>query len=316
MMSGPTWTPAAATCGITVGGVNGCFDLPQLRVLPAYDLTTAGIPPVPSTPIGFPLPVSIPTPTSCYADETLGLDNTQITGLTDPTLKCLRFTTDIQNVGAGPLTAEIPAAAVGPDGSVQIGYRPNDCFANQVVTEANGAQVAVPAGECEFHIEHAHFHYDALLAYSLYQAGPGDTLGPSVTASHKESFCLTDDDYFGYGTSGPNGPRNNVGQPDCNLPRTVSAPEPGAPGSGTYVEEGMTPGWGDVYTWDTPDQFIDVTNVPSGTYDIVEETNPGSAILVAGPAHTCALTKIQLTSGSLQDTVQVLGTAASIPCPA
>jgi hypothetical protein len=82
------------------------------------------------------------------------------------------------------------------------------------------------------------------------------------------------------------------------------------------VTEGITPGWGDVYTWDTPDQYIDVTHVPTGTYDVVEETNPGGAILVAGPAQTCSVTKIQLTAGSQSDSVKALGSAASIPCPA
>ena len=314
LMQGPTWTPASSTCGLTVSKVTGCFELPQLQALPAYDFTTGGIPPAPSSPLGFPFPVTLPLPTSCYADEAVGLDNVTVAHPTSPTLKCLRFTTDIQNVGAGPLTAQIPVAGVDPSGQVQVGYVPGDCQAYQLVTEANGTQVSRPAGACEFHTEHAHFHYDDLLLYSMYKAGTGDTLGPQVGESQKESFCLTDDDYAGYGTAGPNGPRANVGQPDCNLPREASAPTPGQPGSGTYVTEGITPGWGDVYTWDTPDQYIDVTNVPSGVYDVVEETNPTGAILVAGPAHTCAMTQVRLTVGS-PDTVKQLATVPSIPCP-
>jgi hypothetical protein len=51
--------------------------------------------------------------------------------------------------------------------------------------------------------------------------------------SRKESFCLTDDDYFGYGTPGPNGPHQYVGQPDCNLPTSLTTPG-AAPGSGTF----------------------------------------------------------------------------------
>lgn len=315
LMSGSSWTPAAPTCGITISGVTGCFELPQLLALPAYDFTTSGIPPVPSTPLGFPLPVNLPLPTSCYADESIGLDNLQVTHLSNPTLKCLRFTTDIENVGAGPLSAEIPAVAVGSDGQAEIGYVPGECNAYQVVSRTDGPPVSRPAGPCEFHVEHGHFHYNDLLLYALYQAGTGDTLGPQVGVSQKESFCLSDDDYFGYGSPGPNGPRINVGQPDCNLPRQASLPVAGQPGSGTWVTEGITPGWGDVYTWDTPDQYIDITNVPSGIYDVVEETNPTGAMIVAGAEHTCAMTQIRLTSGTLSDTVQQLGTVASIPCP-
>lgn len=309
---GPSWSPGPATCGIVVGGVSGCFDLPALRALPAYDFTASGIPPVPSTPLGFPLPVNLPVSTSCYSDETVGLDNLKLSG--QPVLKCLRFTTDIQNVGAGPLTAQIGAAVVGPNG-VQLGYVPGGCNAYQVVSRSDGAPVTRPAGSCEFHIEHAHFHYDGLLLYALYQAGAGDTLGPQVGVSKKESFCLTDDDYFGFGTAGPNGPRANVGQPDCNLPREVNLPVPSQPGSGTYITEGITPGWGDVYTWDTPDQFIDVTRVPSGVYDVVEETNPTGDLLVGGPQKTCAMSQIRLTAGTAEDTVQQVGSVDSIPCP-
>jgi hypothetical protein len=316
LMSGRSWTPPAATCGLTVSGVTGCFELPQLRAQPAFSFTASGIPPAPSSPLGFPFPVNVPLPTSCYADETIGLDNLQATRLNDPSLRCLRFTTDIQNVGAGSLTAQIPAAGTEPNGQVGVGYVPGDCNATQLVSRPNGSTVARPAGPCEFHVEHGHFHYNDLLLYALYQAGPGTAVGPPVGKSQKESFCLTDDDYFGFGSATTNGPRANVGQPDCNLPREASAPQAGQPGSGTFVTEGITPGWGDVYSWDTPDQYIDVTHVPSGTYDVVEETNPTGAMLVAGPAQTCSLTQIELTAGSQSDTVKVLGSAASIPCPA
>jgi hypothetical protein len=316
LMGGPSWTPPRATCGIAVSGVTGCFDLPALQALPAYDFTSSGILPVPSTPLGFPLPANLPLSTSCYADETVGLDNLQATHPNNPALRCLRFTTNIRNVGAGPLTAQIPAAGEGSSGQAQIGYVPGQCDAYQLVSRPDGSAVSRPAGPCEFHVEHSHFHYDNLLSYALYQAGPGTTLGHPVGVSRKASFCLADDDYFGFGSASVNGPRVNVGQPDCNLPREANVPQAGKPGTGTFVTEGITPGWGDVYTWDTPDQYINVTGVPSGTYDVVEETNPNGAILVAGPAQTCSLTKVHLTVGPSSDSVQVLGSAGSIPCPA
>jgi hypothetical protein len=76
--------------------------------------------------------------------------------------------------------------------------------------------------------------------------------------------------------------------------------------------EGVTPGWGDVYTWDTPDQYVDVTTVPPGTYDLVEETNPNGALLVAGSAKTCAVTQLQLTA----DSVKAISSQSSVTCPA
>ena len=314
LMTPTTWQPAPSTCGITVSGTTGCFELPTLRALAPYDLTASGVPPVPSTPLGFPFPASLPTPTSCYADETIGLDNPSVAGVQNPVTRCLRFTSDVQNTGAGSLTVQIPVAATGSDGQPEVGYLPGQCHALQVVTTASGQRVSRPAGDCEFHPEHGHFHYAALVGYALHSVNSDGSIGPEVSVSSKESFCLTDDDYFGFATAGPNGPRGNVGQPDCNLARQVAAPS-ATPGSGTYVEEGITPGWGDVYTWDTPDQFIDVTNVPSGTYWIVEETNPAGEILVSGPAHTCSATELQLTQGAQSATTQELASLPSVTCP-
>ena len=77
------------------------------------------------------------------------------------------------------------------------------------------------------------------------------------------------------------------------------------------VSEGLDPGWGDVYTWDTPDQFVDISAVPAGTYDLVERTNPSGRLLVAGPAETCSVTRLRLTDTG----VDVTATYAEVPCP-
>ncbi|MHB1785008.1 MAG: hypothetical protein ACYCS7_02515 [Acidimicrobiales bacterium] len=316
LMASPTWSPPQATCGITVAGVKGCFELPALRALPAYDLAVSGLPPVASTPLGVPLPVSAPTPTSCYADESLGLDNPSPAAAEHPTLRCLRFTSDVQDVGAGALEVRLAwlAPSGGHGGGPQSGFVPGECQAEQVVTTTSGQSVARSAGACEYHLEHAHFHYKDLISFTLYKPATGGGIGQKVATSLKESFCLSDDDYFGFSSPGPNGPRNFVGQPGCNVPSQITVPATGAGAGGSggaYVVEGISPGWGDVYTWDTPDQYIDITSVPPGSYDLVEETNPKGALLVSGPAQTCALTELALGASS----VKLLSTEASISCP-
>ena len=92
-MHGSTWQPANCTHA-TIGGVTGCFELPVLQALPAYDLAVSGLPPIASTPLGFPLPLVPGTPTSCYIDETLGLTNPtpSLDKVQNPTTRCLRFT--------------------------------------------------------------------------------------------------------------------------------------------------------------------------------------------------------------------------------
>ena len=294
LMQPPSWMPPACT-HTTIGSVTACFNLPRLRALPAYDVTVSGLPPIASTPLGFPLPVIVGTPTSCYIDETLGLTNPAIPPQPTNITRCLRFTSDVQNVGTGQLTVQLPWLT----SNGQSGFVPGQCHAQQVITYGRDQSVTRAAGDCLFHLAHAHFHYKDLISYTLYKHNTSDKVG----TSQKASFCLADDEYFGYGTPGPNGPRDFVGQPGCNIPDVV--------GNNLFVTEGITPGWGDVYTWDTPDQFIDISTTPPGTYDLIMETNPHGSLLVEGPQQTCALTVVELTA----TTVKTTSTQGSVPCP-
>lgn len=303
LMQGQSWRPLSCT-NTVVNGTRGCYNLPQLQVLPPYDIAVNGLPPIASTPLGFPLPVPVNTPTSCYVDETVPVANPSVSSVQNPTLRCLRFTSDVRSVGAGPLQIRIPLVTTGT-GGISSAYLPGGCSAIQVLTSSTGAQVTRPAGSCLFHYQHLHFHYSDLLGYSLYRVASGGGIGTKVATSVKASFCLSDDDYFGFGTAGPNSQRDFTGQPGCNVPAN--------PGNGTpYIDEGIKPGWGDVYTWDTPGQYIDITNTPAGTYDLVEQTNPTGELAVAGPAQTCALTQLNLTSAS----VKVVSMQDSVSCPA
>jgi hypothetical protein len=303
-MAGRSWNPARATCGITVEGVSGCFVLPKLVAVPAYDLHVAGVPPVASTPLGFPLPVEVPTTNSCYVDESLGVTQPDAGTVQEPVTRCLRFTTNVRNVGRGAVRIQIPWLVAGGDGAVESGFIPGQCHANQVVPRTDGTVVTRPAGECLFHAVHAHFHYQDLVSFALYAVNADGSTGAQVGRSLKESFCLADDDYFGFGTAIANGPRGYVGQPGCNLPAN--------PPPEVTVEEGVSPGWGDVYTWDTPGQFVDISTAPDGTYDIIEKTNPTGNILVAGAQQTCSRTRLQLTA----DAATVVSTTDTVVCPA
>jgi len=284
LMTGPSWTtPHCRTA-------KPCPLLPALEALPPSDVHVDGIPPVASTPLGFPFPVDAPTGLSCYLDEIAqhGVS------------RCLRFTSEVDNVGLGTLQLQVPwIAASGPSS----GFVPGMCEAQQVVTYTDGSTSSRPAGTCEWHATHAHFHYRDYVEFSLHAVNPDGTVGKEVAASLKESFCLADDGYFGFGTAGPNGPRRYVGQPDCNVPGTPPTPSPDL-----WVNMGNSPGWGDIYTWDTPDQYIDISTTPPGTYDIQSRANPAGALLLAGDAHSCGATRIALTA----DSVRVLRTG--VPC--
>jgi hypothetical protein len=273
-----------------------CDLLPQLVPVPPSDFHVSGLPPVPSTPLGFPLPVSAPTPNSCYTDETVQ------TGAQ----RCLRFTTDVRNSGAGVMELRYDFLGQNAAGQPTSGVLPGGCEATQVVYRSDGSSTTHDAGPCEFHGAHGHFHYKDLVTFSLHPVTPTG-LAPAVANSVKESFCLADDDYFGFGTSGPaNGQRDYPGVPGCDIPSQVGS-------SPTQVDGvmGVAPGWGDVYTWDTPDQYLDITNVADGDYAVVEQANPGGFLQVAGIQRPCSSTTIRLSAGA----VTVLSQITSMTCP-
>ncbi|HZN16235.1 MAG TPA: lysyl oxidase family protein [Acidimicrobiales bacterium] len=290
MMSGSSWQSGLVDCGLTVSGVRGCFRLPVLVADPAFDFHVGGLPPVASTPLGFPIPVTVPTATSCYVDETVQ------TGAT----RCLRFTSNVRNAGAARLDIRIPWLTTGPTS----GFLPGQCQAEQAVQRTDGKVVMRPAGGCMFHPAHAHFHYKDLVGFSLHPLGANGAIGARLGTGLKESFCLADDDYFGFGHAAANGPNTYDGQPGCNLPASITS-------SSVIVEEGVSPGWGDVYTWDTPGQFIDISATPPGRYVLVERTNPSNTILVSGAPQLCSATELALTA----DAVTITRSRPSITCP-
>jgi hypothetical protein len=278
IMTRPSWRLASCP------GHGPCDRLPALEVRPPTDVHVAGIPPVASTPLGFPFPVNAGTPNSCYLDEVFR------TGAT----RCLRFTSDVGNVGTGPLTLRIPWAAATSDGPTAAAL-PGECKATQVIVRTDGSTRRHAAGGCEFHAQHGHFHYLNFVEFSLRAVRSDGTTGAQVASSLKESFCLADDGYFGFGTAAPNGPRTYVGQPDCNVPSTPTVNTTDA-----WITMGLTPGWSDIYTWDTPDQYIDISSTPPGVYDIVAVANPAGKLAVSGRSTTCGATRIQLTDSSVK----------------
>ncbi|WP_342377743.1 lysyl oxidase family protein [Myxococcus stipitatus] len=95
---------------------------------------------------------------------------------------------------------------------------------------------------------HGHHHLNNFAAYELLDAS-----GKTVLAGRKQGFYLVD--FQSYCADAP-------------------------PADYTFDPMGISPGWADIYTLDTPCQWVDVTDLPDGTYtfqvsvdtrDIVDE---------------------------------------------
>jgi hypothetical protein len=273
-----------------------CALLPRLRTVPPSDFHVDGIPPVPSTQLGFPIPFGPALPGSCYPDEAGAGSH-----------RCLRFANQIQNIGAGPLKMRFEFLGAGPEGA-RVGFV--DCRMEQVIERSDGTDAFRNAGPCVFHTSHGHFHYSNFAEFSLHRVLRNGRTDPAVLRkSSKRGFCLTDGRNFAFGTSRNSG--RGYWFPNCNLPDRSQLASQASTGA-VWNTMGISPGWGDVYSWDTPDQYIEITGVPDGLYDVVSTANPDGGILESMRGDDTARTRICLKANTVK--VMAPGAKASVGC--
>lgn len=258
--------------------------LPQIRTQAPDNFHVADIPPVPSNPTGwrFTGPGTFPT-NSCYLDETAQFGST----------RCLRFDNDVRNIGAGPLVLRF---AYTPDAFT------GHCKMTQEMLSSNGSVSDRDAGPCIFHTQHLHFHYQNFGRYELYRVAPKGSPGARVAISRKVGFCTIDVDDYNFGKPAALQRPRTYSFPTCNIPNAYSTQLPTVgygPGLPEYM--GVSPGWGDVYTWDLPAQYIDITHgVPDGVYEVVSRSNPDGGLVTAGRGQETGITCIRLTGTKVQ----------------
>lgn len=206
---------------------------------------------------------------SCYVDERLGEET--------PPEECLRFDAGIANLGTGPfeLLFDLTTLA-GEDRSV-----------SQEIWRSDGTTSTSPAGAYTVHPTHAHVHYQNFATYSLHTVTDQGTPGPLVVASRKSDFCMIDTRLVLFGEPGNQERRH--GFPQCDIPALGSL-EP------TTMRQGISVGWADVYTWDLPGQFIDIGDVPDGTYAVVITANPAGAITESSEENNASFALVELTT--------------------
>jgi hypothetical protein len=106
-----------------------------------------------------------------------------------------------------------------------------------------------PATNSLFHYAscHGHYHFEEFANYELI-----DTNGNIVASGHKVGFCLLDDHAW--------------------------SPSASPQAKYTCDFQGIQAGWADVYAAGLPCQYIDVTGVPGGNYDLRMTVNPDNLI--------------------------------------
>jgi hypothetical protein len=244
---------------------------PVKRLLP--DLTFHGTERIsfdtPSFPIFEPDP---PAGSSCFVSETIE----------DGAQTCLRFDQIIANRGSGP--AEIAY-------QVPTGSAPSEDVAlpvSQRIHRSDGSFTDRPGGTVSYHAVHGHYHYSSFANALLWPSNRrGTRLGAApVAAAHKVSFCMADIRIDAWGEKG-DGPRTYYA-PDCLFPQT----------SGGGIDEyrqGINNGWADVYDWYIPDQYIEVSGVPSGYYRLEFCADPFDELEEEDETNNCIVNHIRLS---------------------
>jgi hypothetical protein len=214
--------------------------------------------------------------------------------------RCLRFDNNIRNVGDGPLVLRFDYS---PDAFT------SNCQMLQEVLSSDGSVADRAAGPCVFHAQHGHFHYQNMGRYQLYAVdGSGFPAARPIAASNKVGFCTIDVDNYTFGGPAARQHPRTYSFPTCNIPNAYSTQLPSSTpyGPGGVPEfMGISAGWGDVYTWDLPQQYIDISSVPNGTYEVVSRSNPDGGILTSDRSQETGIACIRI-GGLNGDQVTVL----------
>jgi hypothetical protein len=161
----------------------------------------------------------------------------------------LRYSTTIVNVGVGQFELRGQRASTSDPNMSVVQRIYNDAGSWREVTTA---AVMVYGGD-----GHNHWHVRDLQQSELFRLDNGAYLA----RSDKRGFCFWDN--VAYRLSMPGAPRSAVYQ------------EPGCGRTGSLTNAmGLSIGWGDIYSYSLPDQFIDITGLADGNYRLVVTADP------------------------------------------
>ncbi|MBA3687652.1 MAG: hypothetical protein H0W81_02260 [Chloroflexi bacterium] len=167
----------------------------------------------------------------------------------------LRFTTVLINIGDGPLQTH--GYNLQPNGDMSV---------EQQIQDSLGGWTSYPT---EYHMYyagdlHSHWHLRDFESYVLQRNN-----GPDVRTGAKHGFCLQDS--YTFNLSLPGAP-SSAHYLNCGN------------SSSTEVTTGISVGWGDKYAYKLRDQYIDITDLPSGQYTLT-----GTADALNSIAERCEL---------------------------
>ncbi len=188
--------------------------------------------------------------------------------------RMLRFTAMMVNVGEGPFEVRGHRASTSQpmvmDQIIHEGSSPTSRVARRVTTGA----VAKYSGD-----GHDHWHVQEMMRYDLW-GSRGTTRGAKV------GFCFLDSDPYRLGLPGASGSPHYRGS-GCGMDRNQLS-----------NRMGISVGWGDEYKWYLAWQWVDITDLPSGSFTIRANVDPYSFFVENNETNQCDYANISWTAGS------------------
>lgn len=259
--------------GAAAKSVKKTLLLPNLQATPPYEFGfVAPANPLnglyPPDTVNPPLDVLGTHPLSCAADE-MAEDGAQ---------RCLRLTTGPRNAGAGPMDLgyvpiehELGLVAEGP--------------VTQYLHWSDGSVTQRPAGGFLFHKTHAHYHFQDILDYSIHRVvAPGKL----VPAGHgtKAGFSPADQLFADW---------SQFAQEEGQFIEGASTAR--SVGASTF---GLSVGWGDVYRWQRPGQYVEFAGNGDGLYVVRSVVDIKNRVLETDETDNAAYAYVQVTGESVR----------------
>ncbi len=186
------------------------------------------------------------------------VDTTEIPGRV-----LFRFNSSLPNIGLGEFRLEA-TGQLGGNGRQEV---------VQVVQRSDGSTFERDAGDFLYNEEDFHMETAGWADYRIREVLTGDGVGPVLRAGAKESVRITSSTWF-----------------DLNLPNVPPFSNRLLAYLGTH---GISVGYTDLYPYQLPKQWIDVTGLESGTYWLEVEVDGANQILESDDTNN--ITRIKVT---------------------
>jgi len=205
--------------------------------------------------------------------------------------RCLRLDGRVGNVGEGALDVTLSAA----DGVVSgvlnnVIYPVLDGHWVQTIQRSDGSKRQENVGAAQFHPWHEHFHYQGLAHYQIYAYDLANhERGAPVKEGTKAGFCFEDMGLLELGRLGTVPPAYdgyNCGHPLTQPEKTWGM--------------GLSPGWFDSYVWSLSDQYVEITGVPDGVYELVSRVNSAGTLIESKLDNNEASVVFRLTGNNVE----------------